>query len=179
MKAIVGVDMKPVLGIHHVTAIAGDPQAKLDFYCGVLGLRLVKKTVNFDDPATYHFYFGVGTGAPGSIITFFPWGARGLREQSGVQQVAVTSFSIPDGAMGYWVERLKKFNVNSKGPFTRFDEEVLSLSDPDDVELELPCARRAFALGGRPGAGGSRHPRILSRGAGGGRLRTHRWIDEH
>jgi catechol 2,3-dioxygenase-like lactoylglutathione lyase family enzyme len=148
--------MKSVLGIHHVTAIAGDPQANVDFYCGVLGLRLLKQTVNFDDPATYHFYFGVGLGAPGSIITFFPWGAQGMLGRRGVRQVAVTAFSISDGAMGYWVERLQKFNVNCKGPFTRFDEEVLSLSDPDGVELELVAAahdaRPAWEGGAVPAA---------------------------
>ncbi len=134
--------MNSTLGIHHVTAIAGDPQANVDFYCGVLGLRLLKKTVNFDDPATYHFYFGVGVGAPGSIITFFPWGAQGLLGRRGVRQVAATSFSIPQSAVGYWSERLQKYNVNLKGPFTRFDEEVLSLNDPDGVELELVASAR-------------------------------------
>ena len=86
---------KPILGIHHVTAIATDPQRNLDFYTEVLGLRLVKRTVNFDDPGTYHFYFGDETGSPGTILTFFPWPNAG-RGSSGVGQTTVTSFSVPE-----------------------------------------------------------------------------------
>ena len=80
-----------VLGIHHVTAIVGDPQRNVDFYAGVLGLRLVKRTVNFDDPGTYHLYFGDEAGRPGSIMTFFPWGAAGRRGRQGRGQTAVTA----------------------------------------------------------------------------------------
>jgi glyoxalase family protein len=92
-------------GIHHVTAIAGEPQRNVDFYVGLLGLRLVKKTVNFDDPGTYHLYYGDGDGSPGSIMTFFPWpGAPQGRVGAG--QLTVTSFSIPAASLGYWTERL-------------------------------------------------------------------------
>jgi glyoxalase family protein len=92
--------MKHVLGIHHVTAIASDPQRNIDFYAGVLGLRLVKRTVNFDDPQTYHFYFADEVGTPGSIMTFFPWpGAR--RGRQGAGQVAVTSFAVVPSATGF------------------------------------------------------------------------------
>jgi glyoxalase family protein len=99
-----------ILGIHHVTAIASDPQRNLDFYAGLLGLRLVKRTVNFDDPQTYHLYYGDEVGTPGSILTFFPWpGAR--RGRQGIGQVAVTSFSVLPSALGFWVERLLRHGI--------------------------------------------------------------------
>lgn len=123
-------------GIHHITAIAGDPQRNLDFYTRILGLRLVKLTVNFDDPGTYHFYFGDEQGRPGTILTFFPWpGAR--RGHWGNGQVAVTSFSIPEGAIGFWRERLKHNDITVSRPTKRFDEETLVLVDPDGLQLEL------------------------------------------
>jgi glyoxalase family protein len=125
-----------ILGIHHVTAIAGGPQLNLDFYTGFLGMRLVKKTVNFDDPSTYHLYYGDQTGSPGSIMTFFPWpGARPGRHGSG--QVSVTSFAVPKGSLGRWIDRARKHGVSSDPPVLRFDEEVLALSDPDGLQLEL------------------------------------------
>lgn len=124
-------------GIHHVTAIASDQQRNLDFYAGVLGLRLVKRTVNFDDPTTYHFYFGDETGSPGSLITFFIW-PGGKRGRAGAGQVAVTSFAIPPRSLGYWIERLIKFHVPYEQPKTRFDDErVIALKDPDGLLLEL------------------------------------------
>jgi len=127
---------REISGIHHVTAIASDPQRNLDFYTDVLGLRLVKLTVNFDDPATYHFYFGDGMGRPGTILTFFPWpGARRGRHGNG--QVAVTSFSIPEGSVGYWEERLKRHDISVGEPSRRFDEEALVFLDPDGMQLEL------------------------------------------
>jgi len=123
-------------GIHHVMAIAGDPQRNLDFYEGVLGLRLVKRTVNFDDPGTYHLYYGDGAGAPGTIMTFFPWpGAPKGRKGTG--QVAATAFSIPQGAVGYWVHRLVEHGVAFEGPTDRFEEKILSFEDPDGLWLEL------------------------------------------
>jgi glyoxalase family protein len=123
-------------GIHHITAIASDPQTNLDFYTGVLGLRLVKLTVNFDDPTTYHFYFGNSTGQPGTILTFFPWSGAG-RGRLGTGQVAATSFSIPEGATGFWHERLKHYNVTVSEAKQRFDEEALEFIDPDGLRLEL------------------------------------------
>ena len=107
-------------GLHHVTAIASHPQANIDFYAGLLGLRLVKKTINFDDPATYHLYYGDELGRPGSIITFFPW-VGAFRGRQGSGQINVTSFSIPAGSIDYWRKRLA---LDSK-PLRRFDEEVL------------------------------------------------------
>jgi glyoxalase family protein len=123
-------------GIHHVTAIAGDPQRNLDFYEGILGLRLVKKTVNFDDPGTYHLYYGDEIGHPGTIMTFFPWpgAAKGRR---GTGQLAATAFAIPEGAVGYWVERLIAHGVRFEGPLDRFADRVISFEDPDGLGLEL------------------------------------------
>ncbi|MBI5572604.1 MAG: ring-cleaving dioxygenase [Desulfomonile tiedjei] len=125
-----------IAGIHHVTAIAGEPQPNLDFYTGVLGLRLVKLTVNFDDPNTYHLYFGDDAGRPGTIMTFFPWpgGAKGRR---GSGQVDIVSFAIPDGSMGFWMERFKHRGVRFEAPAARLDEEVLPFTDPDGLHLEL------------------------------------------
>ncbi len=125
-----------ILGIHHVTAIAAAPQPNVNFYTGFLGMRLVKKTVNFDDPGTYHFYYGDRTGSPGSILTFFPWpGAR--RGYHGSGQVTVTSFAVPKGSLGRWEEHARKHGVSTDAIATRFDEEVLSLRDPDGLQLEL------------------------------------------
>src|SRR5919109_4846454 len=95
-----------ILGIHHVTAIAGDPQQNLDFYTDLLGLRLVKRTVNFDDPGTYHFYYGDDLGHPGTILTFFPWPGA-YRGRHGTGQLTVTSFSVPEGSLEYWMEQFK------------------------------------------------------------------------
>jgi glyoxalase family protein len=125
-----------ILGIHHVTAIASDPQKNIDFYAGVLGLRLVKRTVNFDDPGTYHFYYGDEVGTPGTILTFFPW-AGAPRGRHGTGQLTVTSFSVPAASMGWWRERLKARGVEAEGPYLRFDEEVLDFTDHDGLMLEL------------------------------------------
>lgn len=132
--------MSTVLGLHHVTAIASDPQRNLDFYAGLLGLRLVKRTVNFDDPQTYHLYYGDEAGTPGSIMTFFPWpGARRGRQGSG--QVAVTSFAVLPSAIGFWVERLLRYNVQYEGPTRRGSgaqvEQVLAFKDHDGLMLEI------------------------------------------
>jgi glyoxalase family protein len=127
---------KPILGIHHVTAIATDPQRNLDFYTEVLGLRLVKRTVNFDDPSTYHFYFGDETGSPGTILTFFPWPNAG-RGSSGVGQTTVTSFSVPEHALPYWEQRLRSAGIPAEASGKRFDENVLTFADPDGLKLEI------------------------------------------
>ncbi len=123
-------------GLHHVTAIAADPQENVDFYTRVLGLRLVKRTVNFDAPDTYHLYYGDETGRPGSILTFFPWpGApRGRR---GTGQATTTAFSVPEGSLGWWKTRLAQKGVEVVEAVTRFDEDALSFEDPDGLLLEL------------------------------------------
>ncbi|MTH55297.1 ring-cleaving dioxygenase [Bacillus mangrovi] len=122
-------------GIHHITAIVGHPQVNVDFYAGVLGLRLVKQTVNFDDPGTYHLYFGNEGGKPGTIITFFPW--AGARQGSiGDGQVGVTSYVVPLGAMAFWENRLETFNV-SYIKTERFGEQYLEFDDPHGLHLEI------------------------------------------
>ncbi len=128
--------MKTILGIHHITAIAGDPQHNIDFYTDLLGLRLVKVTVNFDDPGSYHFYYGDGQGTPGTILTFFAWpGARQGRQ--GNSQVTVTSFATPPGSLAFWRERLSAKGVKFDGPLERFGQQVLSFTDEDGLRLEL------------------------------------------
>jgi glyoxalase family protein len=127
--------VKKTEGIHHITAIVGHPQENVDFYAGILGLRLVKKTVNFDDPGTYHLYFGNDGGRPGSIITFFPW-ANAYQGKIGGGQVGVTTYAIPTGKMSYWENRLEKFNIK----FTkseRFEETYLEFEDFHGLKLEL------------------------------------------
>ena len=123
------------MGIHHITAIVGHPQENVDFYAGVLGMRLVKQTVNFDDPGTYHLYFGNEGGKPGSIITFFPWpGAR--QGMIGDGQVGVTSYVVPQGALEFWEKRLEKFHV-SFTKMERFGEQFLEFDDPHGLHLEI------------------------------------------
>jgi glyoxalase family protein len=131
--------------IHHVTAIAGDPQRNLDFYTGTLGLRLVKLTVNFDDPGTYHFYFGDEVGRPGSILTFFPW-PDGEAGRAGTGQVNEVSFAVPPASLGAWIERLLSHGVKFEGPSSRFDDRVLSFRDPDGLLLEIVASPRASGV---------------------------------
>jgi glyoxalase family protein len=119
--------------IHHVTAIAGEARRNLDFYARTLGLRLVKKTVNFDDPGAYHLYFGNEAGAPGTIMTFFPW-AGAPAGRSGVGEQDETAFRIPLAAMGFWTARLLPFGAERT---QRFGETVLTFHDPDGLRLAL------------------------------------------
>ncbi|GAB4468352.1 MAG: ring-cleaving dioxygenase [Armatimonadaceae bacterium] len=118
-------------GIHHVTAIAGDAQRNVDFYAGTLGLRLVKRTVNFDDPGTYHLYYGDGLGRPGTILTFFPWKGA-IRGRIGQGQVIETTLAVPDGALTYWRERLKEHGVAVHDM-----EDELIFADPDGMRLSM------------------------------------------
>jgi glyoxalase family protein len=129
--------MNYINGIHHITALAGSPQKNIDFYSGILGLKFLKKTVNYDDPKTYHLYYGDETGNPGTILTFFPWNEEGFRGKRGTGQVGTISFSIPLTSLNYWKERLTKFNIEFAGPLKRFDEEVLVFEDHDEFEIEL------------------------------------------
>ncbi|MBC6489547.1 VOC family protein [Flavihumibacter stibioxidans] len=128
---------KLITGIHHVTAIAGSSQPNIDFYAGILGLRLVKKTVNFDAPDVYHFYYGDDTGSPGSILTFFPY--EGLvNGRHGKGMLDTTTFSVPLPALDYWQQRLKRFDIPFKQPKERFEGElVIYLEDGDGLGLEL------------------------------------------
>jgi glyoxalase family protein len=125
-------------GIHHVTAICSNPQKNIDFYSKLLGLRLVKLTVNFDDPTTYHLYYGDEIGQPGTILTFFPW-ANAPKGYRGTSQVITTSFLVPENSLYYWKDRLKSNDICFEGPTKRFDddEQVITLYDPDGLELEL------------------------------------------
>jgi predicted esterase/catechol 2,3-dioxygenase-like lactoylglutathione lyase family enzyme len=150
--------MASIHGIHHVSAIASDPQRNLDFYSGLLGLRLVKRTVNFDDPQSYHLYYGDEVGTPGGIMTFFPWpGAR--RGRQGTGQVAVVSFAILPGAVGFWVERLLRHGVHYAGPTKRApsgasSEQVIAFKDHDGLMIELVASEEAEvrpAWDGAPG----------------------------
>jgi glyoxalase family protein len=123
-------------GIHHVTAISGRPSRNVDFYTRTLGLRLVKKTVNFDDPSTYHLYYGDEQGRPGTILTFFPWEhAAPGRNGDGVAEE--TAFRVPPGSMGYWTHRLIEKGVPHKALEKRFGEPVLAFTDPDGMSLAL------------------------------------------
>ena len=125
-----------VLGIHHITAIARNPQRNIDFYSGLMGLRLVKLTVNFDDPTTYHLYYGNSLGRPGTILTFFPW-SEAPTGYRGTGQVTAISFLIPSGSMTYWIDRLKSNGISFVGPSKRFSDEFVSFHDPDGLMLEL------------------------------------------
>ncbi len=126
----------PVTGLHHVTAIASDPQANLDFYTGLLGLRLVKRTVNFDDPSAYHLYYGDAAGTPGSIVTFFYWPQGAGRGRVGPGQPTRLSFSVPAGSLAFWQTRLAARGI-AASPVTRFGEDVVSFADPDGIPVEL------------------------------------------
>jgi glyoxalase family protein len=124
------------LGIHHVTAVAADPQRNVDFYREVLGLRLVKTTVNFDVPGTYHLYYGDEVGTPGTILTFFPWPNKPAGRR-GAGQATTTSFSIPEASVGWWEERLKAKDIRVEHIGDRFEEDTLSFEDPDGLLIEL------------------------------------------
>ncbi|MFN2384337.1 MAG: ring-cleaving dioxygenase [Gemmatimonadota bacterium] len=129
----------PLSGIHHITAIAGAPQPNLDFYCGTLGLRMVKRSVNQDDPGTFHLYYGDAAGSPGSLLTFFPWsGARAGHRGPG--QVTVVAFAVPPDALDFWTDRLAHHGVSHLPPKPRFGETVLPFADPDGLPIELVAA---------------------------------------
>lgn len=132
--------MPPVTGIHHVTAICGDVQSNLDFYTGVLGLRLVKVAVNFDDPTTYHTYFGDGLGRPGTLITFFPY-PDSYKGRPGAGSVVATGYAVPEGSLSWWIDRLAALAVDFDGPQKRGDEEFLALRDPDGIVVEIVASR--------------------------------------
>lgn len=125
-----------ILGLHHITAIAGDAKRNYDFYAQVLGLRMVKKTVNFDDPYTYHFYFGDEVGSPGSILTFFPW--SGVRQgRNGTGMATAIGYSVPMDSLSFWADRFERYGVKHNVPQDRFGEQYLSFQDPDGLDIEL------------------------------------------
>ncbi|EOW9528617.1 ring-cleaving dioxygenase [Bacillus cytotoxicus] len=124
-----------IAGIHHISSMVNDAQRTIDFYAGVLGLRLIKRTINFDRPEVYHLYFGNQPGEPGTVITFFPW-PKQLKGRIGMGQVGVTGYMIPTGSMSFWEERLQKFHVEFQKS-TRFEETYLQFQDPDGLQIEL------------------------------------------
>jgi glyoxalase family protein len=128
-------DVKPQ-GLHHVTAIATDPQSNVDFYTRALGLRLVKQTVNFDAPDTYHLYYGDEQGSPSSLLTFFPWPTV-PKGQQGAGMTTATAFSVPETSLGWWQKRLQAMGVDVDPPRTRDEEEVLTFRDPDGLVIDL------------------------------------------
>ncbi|GIQ69483.1 ring-cleaving dioxygenase [Xylanibacillus composti] len=143
---------KSTAGIHHITAFVGNAQANVDFYAGILGLRLVKKTINFDAPEVYHLYFGNEVGSPGTAITFFPFeGARKGRVGGG--QVGYTTFAVPEGALPFWEERLSKFAIPYEET-QRFGETYLRFQDRDGLKLELVARKEGpnskWSFGGVP-----------------------------
>lgn len=125
-----------ILGLHHVTAIADNAQRNYAFYTNVLGLRMVKKTVNFDDPGTYHFYYGNETGEPGTILTFFPWEGIG-KGRNGTGITSEIAYSVPNGSLEFWKERFKKSGVQTGEVIQRFNEQYLPFTDPDGLESTL------------------------------------------
>ncbi|MEP7231172.1 MAG: ring-cleaving dioxygenase [Ginsengibacter sp.] len=125
-----------ILGLHHITAIAGNAQRNYEFYTKVLGLRFVKKTVNFDDPGTYHFYYGNETGEPGTILTFFPWGNIG-RGHVGTGMATEIGYSVPEGSLDFWEDRFKQHNVSYSTRGERFGEIFLPFRDPDGLNINL------------------------------------------
>jgi glyoxalase family protein len=128
--------MEPLKGIHHVTAMAGEPQSNVDFYCGVLGLRLVKLTVNFDDPNTYHLYYGDAIGSPGTILTFFPLG-RNSQGSAGTGEVTTVSFAVPAGSLPFWQQHLGRHSVPVSPATQRWNFTRIELNDPDGMKLEI------------------------------------------
>jgi glyoxalase family protein len=143
-----------ISGIHHITAICGPPKQNLDFYTRFLGLRLLKKTVNFDDPGTYHLYYGDGSGMPGSIMTVFPW-ENAFPGKTGVGMMAHTAFLIPAGSIDYWRDRFVSNEIEFESESERLDEVVISFRAPDGLFLELVARTDAPS---EPGWDGSAVP---------------------
>ena len=126
-----------ILGLHHITAIAGDAKRNFNFYSNILGLRFIKKTVNFDDPGTYHFYFGDEVGSAGTILTFFPWGEGIQQGRKGSGMATEIGYSVPKGSLDFWQKRFEKYNVIYNKPAEKFGEKYLTFLDPDGLKLEL------------------------------------------
>jgi glyoxalase family protein len=138
--------MQPITGLHHVTAIAGPAQENLDFYTGVLGMRLVKKSVNQDDPGTYHLFYADAEGHPGTDLTFFPW-AQLAPHRDGYGLSTEVSLAVPPGSLGFWSGRLARYGVKLFAPEIRFGQHVLPLADSHGLRLALTEAGSSL---GRP-----------------------------
>ncbi|MDD9270744.1 ring-cleaving dioxygenase [Paenibacillus sp. GCM10023248] len=139
-------------GIHHITAFVQNAQGTVDFYSGILGLRLVKKTINFDAPEVYHLYFGDEQGSPGTIITFFPW-PHSRKGRIGGGQVGITTYAVPTGSLAFWEERLTRFGISYEKT-VRFHETYLQFEDRDGLKLEIvereQGAPSTWSFGGIP-----------------------------
>ena len=140
--------MSTSAGIHHVTAICRDPANNVAFYTGNLGLRLVKRTVNFDDPSTWHLYYGDEVGRPGTALTFFAWGEQQPSGRNGNGMATETAFIIPESSLGYWAQRLIERDIAHEAPEKRFGERVLSFRDADDMRLALVAVKGADEIPG-------------------------------
>jgi glyoxalase family protein len=134
--------MNSIQGIHHITAVASDPQVNVDFYEQILGQRLVKTTVNFDDPGTYHLYYGDEVGSPGTILTFFPWMHMG-RGRRGTGETVAIAYRVPAGSIDYWAGRLAENGIDILQTEERFGELVIGFDDPDGMRIELTASNLA------------------------------------
>src|SRR5262245_48698902 len=128
--------MDGVHGLHHITAIAGPPQENLDFYAGVLGMRLVKRSVNQDDPGTYHLFYADAEGHPGSDLTFFPW-AEMAPPRAGHGMAMEVALDVPAGSLAFWAARLQKYGTRIGPVETRFGQQVLAFDDPHGLQLAV------------------------------------------
>lgn len=136
-----------IKGIHHITVLASDPQANYDFYTQTLGMRFIKKTVNFDAPDVYHLYYGDEKGTPGTILTFFPF-PDARRGKRGSSEITVLSFSIPTTSLQYWIERFAQLAIDFDGPSKKFGYEYIGLLDPDGMKIEIVADPSADKING-------------------------------
>ena len=134
-------------GIHHITALAGNAQRNVDFYVKSLGMRLVKKSVNQDDPGTYHLFYGNAEGSPGSGLTFFPW-PMARQGKPGLGEAVKVALSVPENSVNYWAEHFGEEGIDFEGPYDRFGQQAMGFKDPDHMQLELVFDKQAEELPG-------------------------------
>jgi glyoxalase family protein len=146
------ITMTALKGIHHVTAIGADAQRNVDFYSGVLGLRLVKKTVNFDDPGSYHLYYGDRVGTPGTLVTFFIWPGA-TKGQSAAGEPVALAFEVPEGSLNWWKQRLSEAGISVLDEGPRFGAAAIAVRDPDGMTVELIESAAVRHTAHWPGAG--------------------------
>lgn len=134
-------------GIHHITALAGNAQRNVDFYVKSLGMRLVKKSVNQDDPGTYHLFYGNAKGSPGSGLTFFPW-PMARQGKPGLGEAVKVALAVPEDSINYWAEHFGEEGIDFDGPYDRFGQQAMGFKDPDRLQLELVFDEQAGQLPG-------------------------------
>lgn len=134
-------------GIHHITVLAGNAQRNADFYVQSLGMRLVKKSVNQDDPDTYHLFYGNANGSPGSGLTFFPW-PMARQGKPGLGEAVTVALAVPPDSVAFWAERFGKEDIDFDGPYDRFGQQAIGFKDPDRLQLQLVFDERAGQLPG-------------------------------